>query len=559
MPGFNLFSESLQPKTVDYQFDGFAPIQWKSDSKITLSSQGWKGYPAVFNEEASYYFEGYIYNAKSEEIAKSIKTLLEKQQYKAIAEIIKPLDGEFVFIFATESGYVIVNDPWGRLPIYTWSANGQLIVSRNISFIADNTSLELDSVRSATMLLFGFNLGEATNWKHVNKIPPHSITSIQSSDHSMQIKRYFSVSEVSGNATIQEAGDEIITYLKEGLKNRIEQLPQTTLSLSGGLDSRLTVAALAAIDEHIPLITYHRPGDTDALDIESAKKISRSIQREKEHEIVAIPQHKFEDTLEIMQFKRGMNCASMGFVLPYHRMHQERSISSIADDGGGKFFRDLYPFYDLNSISKTVRYIVKKHGACSISEAATICGCNEKELYTSIEETLKAYPYKNANDVYSFFSIREIGVNWAYEGGDRNRHYNWITTPFYHPKVIENCLAIPQRDKAHGRLFNYLYTSLPGKLQNVLNPNWKQEVNDEKQIKRLFDRQRIKSRIPTTLLKLKSDIAIDTFEFGQELKSLIDEHKGPLHVQKLKKKNSDNFYWQLLTLLLIESIKSTSK
>ncbi|MDC3253234.1 hypothetical protein OAU25_03175, partial [Crocinitomicaceae bacterium] len=66
-----------------------------------------------------------------------------------------------------------------------------------------------------------------------------------------------------------------------------------------------------------------------------------------------------------------------------------------------------------------------------------------------------------------------------------------------------------------------------------------------------YNRQRLKSRIPSFLLDMKNDISLDQFTFSEELKTLIESDCSELDLLKIKKKHSSTFYWQLMTLLIL--------
>jgi hypothetical protein len=197
-----------------------------------------------------------------------------------------------------------------------------------------------------------------------------------------------------------------------------------------------------------------------------------------------------------------------------------------------------------------VGYILRYNAFCSIETAAQMANITPKELKNKLIETLKSYPFASHNDKYTFFLIREAGINWALEGEDRNRQYVWSTTPYYNPELIQMCLALPQRAKEYGQLYKYLYTQFPGALQEVSNPNWKEVVDNSSSVKRIHKRQKLKSMLPTFVLEKKKGIDVDTFEFSDELKTILSgwNHNETLNLKGLKDKNSTNFYWQVFTL-----------
>lgn len=552
MPGFNLHSIKIDNQS--YDFDGLTVNKTHESQRLNLSVQHPKDYPFYFDEKGNVYSEGIIYNDEIEEVAETIAQHIHNEEFDQIASVLLPLDGEFVFIISEPSKrrIYVINDRWGRLPVYYSANNSGYVVSRNISFITNNTTTTLNKEEVACSLLLGLNLGENTHWNEIKRMPPHCILDIDQETNTIQLHRFFEINSVSGTAPLEDVASEITNELTQALDNRIAKLSNPSLSLSGGLDSRLTLAVLKTLNQSMPLITYLRPNEShDKMDVFSAKKITSALDLSKNHEITTLPEASFEDSKQLIQFKKGLNCASMGYILPYHRMHETRGISSITDDGAGKFFRDLHPFQKLSSMKQLIAYVVKQHGSSSIKNSADICGLSEKKLKSYLADRFNSYPVASFNDKYAYFYIRDVGINWSYEGGDRNRQFTWITTPFYNPKVIELCLSLSQADKRHGRLFNVLFKKFPGNLEEIINPNWNQSVENEKTIKKLYDKQRLKSRIPSFLLDMKKRIPLDHFIFNKELKILIEADSQEFDLSKIKKKHSNSFYWQLLTLLLL--------
>jgi asparagine synthase (glutamine-hydrolysing) len=444
----------------------------------------------------------------------------------------------------------VINDSWGRLPIYYWSSDGQFIITRNISYITQNIELEYDSEVLGMSILLGLTLGQDTMWKKVLKLPPHSIMTYDLNENKPSGGSFFDLNTVSGDYHLDELKDEIKDVFEESLKSRLDKMENPTLSLSGGLDSRLIAAAIKDIDSKVPFITYNRTNGVDKLDYVSSKQIIDQLGTKDQHEVIEIEETKLEDADELLAFKQGLNYLSMSYVLPYYKLHEKRNISTITGDGGGKWFVDLYPLKNLSSMKSLIGYILRYNAFCSIETAAAMANISPSVLKEKLIKTLKEYPFASYNDKYTFFLIREAGINWALEGEDRNRQYTWSSTPYYNPKLIRLCLAMPQRSKEYGMLYKYLYKQFPGNLENVSNPNWNEVVEDSKSVRRIHNKQKIKGFIPAFLLEKKKGISMNDFEFSNELQSIVKdwEHNDLLNLSTLKDKNSTNFYWQLFTL-----------
>ena len=556
MPGFNLRSKATFSKEDgSYNHDGLKVTDYYSDDAIVLNSQTPKNYHSEFisiDDRFKVCVEGMIYNLEVKEELPKLLEFVKSNNEREIATMIADWDGEFVLIVIDkeENRCLVINDSWGRLPVYYWSSDGQFIITRNISYITQNVELEYDSEVLGMSILLGLTLGQDTMWKKVLKLPPHSIMTYNLDENKPSGGSFFDLNTVSGDHHLDELKDEIKDVFEESLKSRLDKMENPTLSLSGGLDSRLIATAIKDIDSKVPFITYNRTNGVDKLDYISSKQIIDQLGTKDQHEVIEIGKTKLEDADELLAFKQGLNYLSMSYVLPYYKLHKERNISTITGDGGGKWFVDLYPLKNLSSMKSLIGYILRYNAFCSIETAATMANINPSVLKEKLIKTLKEYPFASYNDKYTFFLIREAGINWALEGEDRNRQYTWSSTPYYNPKLIRLCLAMPQRSKEYGMLYKYLYKQFPGNVENVSNPNWKEVVEDSKSVRRIHNKQKIKGLIPAFLLEKKKGISMNDFEFSNELQSIVKgwEHNELLNLSALKDKNSTNFYWQLFTL-----------
>lgn len=551
MPGFNLYSSKSNRSSTAYHFDGHAPVVWMQEEDFTLNSQTPGNYPKNASPNANGYLEGCMYSDATESNLNNLFQLLDDAKLDDSAKLIEEWDGEFVVVYAAKDKIYVVSDAFGRLPVYYSNLDGEYIVSRNSSFVRSALkSDDFDPMQIGVSLLLGTQLGEKTLWKSIRKAPPHSILEIDRSTNTLKVHRYFKLKTVSGTANFDEVKEKIRSTFLDTLERRVKFMDRPTLSLSGGLDSRLIAAGLKQLDLEIPFITYSRENGVDHLDHNSSKEITERLNAETVHEIIPLGPPTIESANELLQFKQGFNFLSMSYILPYYQLHQERGISTITGDGGGKYFVDLYPLKDLKTMDQLIQYLLRYNAFCDFKTAASIAGVKPEELKAYVVDHISAYPVADFNDKYTYYLIREAGINWAFEGEDRNRQYCWSSAAFYNPKLIELCLSIPQRSKEYGELFKYLFASLPGELGAVRNPNWNEVVDNSKSVRRIHNRQKLKTYIPAFILDRKKGVELDAFTFSEELKSLKSTWKNDeLDVSKLKSKHTMNFYWQLYTLM----------
>ena len=220
MSGFNLRSIGAFSKENDsYNNDGLKLTNYFSDDSISLSSQTPKNYPTEFIEVDERYkvcVEGMIYNIDIKEQLSVLMDFVKEKDELKIANLISDWDGEFVIIIIdTEDGkYTVINDSWGRLPIYYWAQDGQFIITRNISYITQNINLEYEPEVLGISVLLGLTLGQDTIWKKVSKLPPHSMLTYDLSEKQVSGGSYFDLRTVSGDIPMDDLKDEIKKVLK---------------------------------------------------------------------------------------------------------------------------------------------------------------------------------------------------------------------------------------------------------------------------------------------------------------------------------------------------------
>ena len=157
-------------------------------------------------------------------------------------------DGDFVaLLYHKETrDIVIVNDIFGRLPLYCYQTTDKLIVSRELRFIAHVMDRKrFDRMAVAQQLLIGYPLGKRTLLENIDRLPPATcirISTARSRIHIAQVCRFSCESKSDGHASVKENARELTALFSRSCAARAVPIAQNVISLSGGFDSRAIAA-----------------------------------------------------------------------------------------------------------------------------------------------------------------------------------------------------------------------------------------------------------------------------------------------------------------------------
>ena len=175
----------------------------------------------------------------------------------------------------------IYNDPFRSVPLFiARDASGELIIFSkfehfyNIQFIDKS----IDQAGFWEIIFFGSGLWTRTLYKNVQQMPAATCLTINKSEDQFSIKRYwnYSVKEDSSIQTIEEAADRMYVILDKIFAS-LDKSKSYILGMSGGLDSRITLAFLSKhiSKNKIRLFTYGF--DENILEYQYAKDIAKSL------------------------------------------------------------------------------------------------------------------------------------------------------------------------------------------------------------------------------------------------------------------------------------------
>lgn len=563
MPGFLLSTTEHNEDFVQAipRLEGFTTKAIHQDAFCSLSNFAHPSYPSqkfVF-KNVTVLFEGCVYNQSNPDLASVFSTFFSANEVftEKISSWVQSADGEFVLLILHHGlrEILIVNDSWGRLPVYYFKEKNAVVVSREIGFITRmKSNLQANRTAIAMYLIFGYPLACDTLWEGIYRLPPHGFFRIdlRSKTYKLTEKFEFPAYQHHTNADNGEV-DALFDVLKSATLSRARAHQGMALSLSGGLDSRVLAGILSQHLSTSRFITYQDPNGSALQDIIAVQQIIEQLDITDRHHFVHLQRTGHHEMALLLQIKQGLNYLGMAFLIPYLKYLRQEAGTQMTGDGGDKLLADIRPLYTVKSEKQLLRYLLRSNGLMTTSQVHKLTGIKPTDLSEYIINHLRSYGGSSMEDVHARFLILERGMNWLFEGEDRNRYFGWCTSPYYHPELARRALRMHPEQKAAGQLFLSLFSKLPGHLSQITNPNWKLPPANTAAIKKMLWRQSIKMRLPASFFQWQN-------RSGQQANAFLEEallrqpKKGTLPdwfnneaLQEMSTLNTDA-KWNLLSL-----------
>ncbi|GAB1417768.1 hypothetical protein MASR2M12_05330 [Bacteroidales bacterium] len=481
---------------------------------------------------------------------------------RQIEKWVEKQDGEFVILLINKllQKGLIFNDRFGRLPLYLLREQEKWCISREIGFTSRFTQHpKPDKGAMAENLLFGYPLGDKTFDERVRRIPSSAQIIFDLPERKFSCQHSLPIWD-GRQKTDFKIINRLLNILGQAIANRLEANPNLTLSLSGGLDSRLIAAILKRQDIDIQWITYRDAEGSAEPDVIAARKIAEQLQHSR-FETIGLPLTKAENVCRLLQLKNGMNGADMAFLIPFLELFQQNQWQMMSGDGGDKTLESLRPPIPLMHQNQLLSLLLWKHRAPSIASVAAILDVEIDFIKNSLRESLKPYELKRLENQYEMFLFHERAVHWLFEGEDRNRSFCWTTSPFYQPEFWETAMEIRMQDKSFGKLFVELFRQLPGNLDRLENPNWRLAPTQGTQLKYLQFKQSLKAGLnnfsvfqPRTGIAWRNLPQTPNFEWFAHFVPLLTT--SPIWQRAEKELLTPEIWLRLLSISLPENQKS---
>ncbi|WP_436346745.1 hypothetical protein [Natronorubrum sp. FCH18a] len=481
------FSESLEPLLHDdrYQADTVLETDTYAAGTTTYSE-----YPTrvVENEDLWVYLEGHIYDIEEQSLESELLTAGEHvltadgtSQY--LTDWLLETDGEFLLVaYDKTSGRIgLLNDLLGRLPMYYYHDDETFLFSRELRYIIDALETqEFDPVGVAQCLLFGYSLGKRTLMRRVTRLRPGTRLTFDPDDGVITrttLHRFDFDQKTAADRSRTQNAAELADRFETACENRAGYGSRDVISLSGGLDSRSVLAGYHVTDTPAIAATMDSDNYVPPSDVDIAEKLSRTF--DIDWELYQIGPPKGEDLDMLVKTKNGQIGLLTSFILEFFRKLRAdhgSGITYVTGDGGDKALPDLTPTRSIASERQLVDYVIEENSILDLEDVAQLTGLSETEIRRSVRDRIRAYPERDHESKYVHFLLYERGVNFLFEGEDRNRLFFWSTTPFYSIDFFRYAMNCPADQKARYGLYREFLEELAPAAAEHVHPDYRAPV-----------------------------------------------------------------------------------
>ena len=463
----------------------------------------YKEYPIKTYKTSNYMImiEGIIYNYPSMHWLSELEilaTILDKRKGRTeeLQGWLDAHEGDYVIVVEIRKKIYIVNDVFGRLPLYCHVSEETIVVTRDPHLLSlFGLTEKIDKLGMAMMLLFNHTIGDHTIWENVQYIRGGMLLEIdllESQLTSTSIFLYNFQLLVKKGQTSRKIAN-LSELFRKAATDRRNSSDLNVIGLSGGLDSRVVAAAL----KEFPTIgvTRLREGEKEKSEIPIAQEVASKIP-ELNWCVLRTDRAKLHDYEALMAMKEGMNSLEMVFKVPYLQKLRERygaGIHYFTGDGGDRLKPHLPLFGRIDSKKKLIQYILDKHSAIEISTVSKLLKMSNSDIYNCIKLCVENYPEVSYEYKYIHFNLYESAFKYVFEGEDHNRFYFWSVTPFYQKEFFTEVMSIPDRDKQYYMLYRKIIEYLSPEMLYIRNHDDDAMITSSRIMYKLVAKELLKS------------------------------------------------------------------
>jgi hypothetical protein len=230
---------------------------------------------ACSGKQVTVFIDGYIIPRM--QIFKEYKNTLPESMVKALynkwgVDFIHYIKGVFVIIIFEEDKFIVLNDRHCLKRYFVYEKDNTFYISNSLKTISDHVSLPLDKENVAVFSLLSHFINGRTMFKHVASCQPAGIIEIKS--NRLSHSSYWHPKDIITNRRIINKGvSDYAQQWKQIINGYITYLKPKAISLTltGGNDSRMVLAALLSIQSKFHSFTFGNPHSYDGEIVQEVK------------------------------------------------------------------------------------------------------------------------------------------------------------------------------------------------------------------------------------------------------------------------------------------------
>ncbi len=302
-------------------------------------------------------------------------------------------------------------------------------------------------------LLFGFVLGQRTLIEGINRMMPRSFI-IYNDDVNINSQLNYPIF-LSKHPILNDKEDYVENFkhhFLQGLESRLSKLTsrKQIISLSGGLDSRATLAGLIKLGVSPHGITYTLSSRNEK-EITYSEKIANEFAISLTHFKSRFNKVNLDKYLNLVKLKdctQPIDFVNQVDISEQIYEQEGNNIALYTGLYGGEMTRYLNITSGLSSDKDLVNFLMTTPDIFRhpVKNACKVLNISKKEIFDHLMKYISSYNEVDVYSKYIHFKF-EKDYKWAGEGEDRSRLFVWIITPYFSKDLFEYTYSIDEKKK----------------------------------------------------------------------------------------------------------------
>jgi asparagine synthase (glutamine-hydrolysing) len=229
---------------------------------------------------------------------------------------VNSLNGSFVLAIydLKRRKVVIANDRYGLRPLYYTTSSGKLVFASEVKAILEDGAFnkELNDEAIADFFAFGEIMGNKTFFRGIETLPPASVMTYD--EGNVSLEQYWDFNyEPDYSISEDEFVEQLVVTLTKAVEVQMRDNLRYGVALSGGLDSRVILAAINKSQRHrVMAFSFGTPG---CYELKIAQKVAKKA-GVNQMVIELAPDELVSYAEKVVYLSDGMGVISVSFI-PY--------------------------------------------------------------------------------------------------------------------------------------------------------------------------------------------------------------------------------------------------